>query len=110
MGGTAVSYTTWWITCFVVFGVLFCRMFCIRASDKLSQRLVNVVKCSLEMLALMFIVVDSIYLLRHSPPERFGLRVAALGAQLLLVCIHLSRTIQVQIRISGLHTEKHLMA
>ncbi|KAL3755022.1 hypothetical protein ACJRO7_002146 [Eucalyptus globulus] len=104
VGGMLVTYRAWSITSFLVVGALCLRAMCKVGSD--VGKITYMLKYSLETLGLASVVLDSLYLLRNSPPERFLLRTTASGAELTLICIYVIGKICARIRQSQLQHEK----
>ncbi|XP_030519049.1 uncharacterized protein LOC115732518 [Rhodamnia argentea] len=104
VGGTLVTYRAWSITSFLVVGALCLRVICRVGSD--VGKITYILKHSLETLGLASVVLDSMYLLRNSPPERILLRTTAAGAELTLICIYVIGRICARLRQSQLQHEK----
>ncbi|XP_041000719.1 uncharacterized protein LOC121246600 [Juglans microcarpa x Juglans regia] len=86
VGGLLVSYRGWSLTTFSVVGVLCLRMVCRLCGQKTAN--IILIRPWLESVAWILILMDSVYLVTNSPPERPTLRVAAFGGIFVLICLH----------------------
>lgn len=95
VGGRQTTYRGWSLTTFLVVGALGSRIIC-RLTEENKSKIMSI-KSLLEFLGWILITMDCIYLIRNAPPEQSMMRIAAFGAVLVLICLHLVKEASTQI-------------